>query len=122
MIQVGAAQAFVEGEFGGPVDVLQATLTSASSPQKFVDNDPERLSLTFINLGGYTAYLFIDQTVSDTKGIAVNATGGFLNVDVRADQMLPTREWWVVSPDGSTAMLAIWTRRYSYTTPAPEPA
>jgi len=119
MIQAGAAQSFVEGEFGGPVSVEQVSLTSTSSAARFLQNDPERLSLTFINLGSYTGYLLFDNTVSATKGIAINGSGGFVNMDVRADQMLPTREWWVVSPDGNTAMLAVYTRRYTYTEPQP---
>jgi hypothetical protein len=115
MVQVGAAQAFVEGEFGGPVNVGLAELQSSPTSQRFLLNDPERLSVTFVNLGIYTVYLMFDAEVSATRGIAINASGGFVNMDVRTDQMLPTREWWVISPTGYSDMIAIYTKRYSYT-------
>jgi hypothetical protein len=114
VIQVGAAQAYVEAEFGGPVDILQTVVATGAAASRILQNNPERLSVTFFNLGANDVYLLFDDSVSATKGIALQASGGAVNMTVRDDQMLPTREWWVISPSGASTVIAISTQRYAY--------
>jgi len=115
-VSVGAAQAYVEGEFGGPVtekDVTKAL--SAGVITKLVDNNPDRLGLTIINLGSGDAYTAFNNEPSDTNGIYLAQTGGFLSMDVRNDQMLPCREWYAIAPTAITTLYIIEIFRYALT-------
>lgn len=114
---VGAAMSYVEGIFGGPVTEDDIPLSLSSGVvTRAVENDPERLSLTVINLGTNDVYMALDETVSSTYGIGVFASGGFASFNVRDDQLLPTREWWVISPNGATDLYILYTRRYALET------
>ena len=47
-----------------------------------------------------------------------------MSIDVRNDQLLPTRQWFAVCPSGSTDLYILETKRYAltapvYTTPPP---
>lgn len=116
-VSVGANQLYVEGVFGGPTEELDGEVSAGTTAVKVVGNDPEALSLTIINLGSAVAYLMFDDQVSATRGIELADGGGFLNVNVRDDQGLPTREWWAIAASGTTDLFYIRTRRYTLTYP-----
>lgn len=115
-VSVGAAQSFVEGEFGGPVtESNKAVSLLAATATRLLLANPERLSLTIINLGAHDAYIDFDPDVSDTHGIAIGASGGYMSANVRDDQMLQTREWYAYAPAGATDLYVITTERYGLT-------
>ena len=112
-ISVGAAQSYIEGEFGGPTEELEAEVSAGTTATSVVGNDPESLALTLINLGSNTAWVLFEDTVSTTRGLLLNANGGYVSLTVRDDQTLPTRQWWAVTSTGTTTILSIRTRRYA---------
>jgi len=114
-ISVGAAQSYIEGEFGGPTEELESEVNATTTATSVVGNDPEALALTLINLGANTAWLLFEDTVSTTRGLLLNANGGYVSLTVRDDQTLPTRRWWAVTSTGVTTILSIRTRRYALT-------
>ena len=114
-VAVGAAQSFIEGEFGGPTEEIDAETSVGTTPTKLVDNDPEALALTIINLGQNTAWVMFDNQPSSTRGIQLDAGGGVVSLVIRDDQTLPTREWYAITATGTTDLFTIRTRRYALT-------
>lgn len=113
---VGAAQSFIEGEFGGPTEEQSVEKSvGTSTAVRVVENDPERLALVLINLGSNTIYVMFDDLVSTTRGLILQPSGGFMSVNVRSDQTLPTREWYALASGGTSDIFAIETRRYALT-------
>jgi len=114
-ISVGAAQAYIEGVYGGPTEETDHDYTVGTSVKNIATNDPEGLALAIANLGSNSLYVMFDDQVSASHGFLVPSGGGLLSVNVRDDQTLPTRAWWAVSPDGNTDVIVIRTRRYALT-------
>lgn len=114
-IAIGAAQSFIEGEFGGPTEDLEGEVSILTTVTKIVSNDPDALSLTMINLGSFDVYLMFDDQVSITRGIFLPAGGGSVSMNVRDDQALPTRNWYGVGNGGASTLFYIRTRRYTLT-------
>ncbi len=71
-------------------------------PTQIISNDPGALQLTIINLGTNDMYLWTDESVSETKGILIAASGGAYEIDFTTHMRLPTNSWWGVAPAGST--------------------
>ena len=115
---VGAAQSFIEGEYGGPTEEQDIEKSVGSvTPVKILGNDPERLSVVIVNLGTEPVYVMFDDEVSTSRGIYLAGSGGFVSMDVRNDQTLPTREWFALSSTGTSDVFVISTRRYALTGP-----
>lgn len=114
-VAVGAAQSFIEGEFGGPTTEKETTLATSATFKSSCANDPDRVGLVIINLGIQAVYLGLDATVSATKGIFLAASGGSVSMNVRDDFTLSTREWFVISPSGASSIYVLETRRFSLT-------
>lgn len=114
-VAVGAAQSFIEGEFGGPTTESDSEITLAATATKVCDNDPERLSLTIINLGTNQCHIVFDNAPSTSRGIILVAGGGSVSMNVREDGTLPTREWWGVADSGTTNLAVIAMRRFALT-------
>jgi len=115
-VSVGAAQGYVEGEFGGPVTETDiAKSMTAGDIIKLVDNNPDRLGLTIINLGASDAYIAFSNKPSSSFGLYLAQSGGFFSIDVRNDQMLPCREWYGIAPTADTTLYLIEIFRYALT-------
>jgi hypothetical protein len=114
-VAVGAAQSYIEGQYGGPTDEQDTEMTLGVTPSRIVDNDPDALALTIINLGANTVYVMFDLNPTTTRGIQLNASGGFVSFNVNDDQTLPTRQWYGVTASGTSDIFAIRTRRFALT-------
>ena len=121
-VSVGAAQSFIEGEFGGPTEEIDVEVSVGTTATKIVENDPDALALTLINLGSETAWVMFDNKVSTTRGIQLDAGGGVVSLVIRDDQALPTREWYAITSTATTDIFAIRTRRFALTGPDYPPA
>jgi len=76
--------------------------TILSTPTQIVSNDPGALQLTIINLGANDMYLWIDESVSSTRGILIASNGGSYEIDFTSHMRLPTNSWWAIAPAGNT--------------------
>lgn len=115
-VQMGANLAFVEGEFGGPITEQETEVTVGLTPLRIVDNNPEALALSIINLGTEGVYLAPSDLVSSSRGIFLESGGGLFSLNVRDDQGLPAREWWAVAETSSSILYIVRNYRYAYTT------
>lgn len=71
---------------------------------KLLSNNPNRVGLTFINLGAQNAYLYLNGQVSSTNGIFLAANGGSIALNWRDDMTLITNEWDAIAPGGNTTI------------------
>jgi hypothetical protein len=102
---------FLRDRFGGDFQDLEATTSVDTAAVKIVDNDPEAVALTLINLGTDDVYVAPSNTVSDTAGIELNP-GGSVSLTVRDDGMLPTRDWWAIGASNGQTIYSVRVRRY----------
>lgn len=114
-VSVGAAQSYIEGTFGGPTEEVDGEVSVGVAVKRLVDNNPERLALTIVNLGVSDVYVWIDDQVGATRGILLLANGGTMSTNVVDDQTLPTRAWWAVTASGDTNLAYLFTQRYALT-------
>ena len=86
----------------------KALNTSMSDvPTEIVSNDPGAMQLTIINLGANDVYIWLDGSVSTTKGILLAANGGSYEIDFTRFMKMPTYSWWGVCATGLTTTLAV---------------
>lgn len=94
----GAALQYAEIEFGGPVTETDKTVSVATSATRIVGNNPDRVMLLLINLGGTPVYVRPANNPSDSAGVQLSQNGGSMVTIVRDDGTLPTNEWYGVAP------------------------
>lgn len=70
---------------------------ASNTVTKFLSNGAARLSEAWFNPTSVPVYLFFDSSVSTTRGILLQANGGFFSLDFRSDTVLPTYEMWGVT-------------------------
>lgn len=87
-------------------------MTIATTPTKVVDNNPEAVQLTIINLGAEDVYLRPANNPSTKAGILLLASGGSVSLNVRDDGMLPGRQWYGVSAAATSDMYFLRVARY----------
>lgn len=76
-------------------------------PAAIVSNDPGALQLTIVNLGNSDMYLWIDESVSTSKGILIAANGGAYEIDITRQMLLPTKSWFAVCASGNSTTVAV---------------
>lgn len=107
-----AARAYLRATYGGDFQEEEGSVATAAGPASLGGNDPECIERVFCNLGGNTVYFGLSPEVSATNGIPLNPNGGTVSLSVFEDGMLPTREWFAVSPGGASTVYTLKTRRY----------
>lgn len=107
-----ASVLYLRDIFGGDFSEEDLNVSVLDTPTKLVNNDPERISLTIINLGTADVYIKPRNDVSATSGILLTASGGSVSMDVRSDATLPSREWWAISGTTGQELFVLSMRRY----------
>jgi hypothetical protein len=74
---------------------------------KVLNNNPNRLAFTLVNLGTGKVYLKPDNTVSIASGIVLTAGGGSVNLEWSTDYDLVGMEWWAIADLAATPILTI---------------
>lgn len=109
----GAAQRFVVGEFGGSGDSEEVTVSVGTTAVRVLENDPDRVMFLLVNNGTGPVYLSTAPTITAPNGAAVQGSGGNMEVDVREDGSLVSREWWAVSSSGTQSCTVFSTRVFN---------
>lgn len=81
--------------------------TVQTTPTQIVSNDPGALQMTLINLGAYDMYIWVDESVSATRGILIAANGGSYEINWQDYMRMPTYSWWGIAPGGATAVAVL---------------
>ena len=115
----GAAVEYIEKVFGGRFEENDSTISVGTSATKVVDNDPDALALTIVNIGANSVYLAPTNNPTSSKGIILDASGGSVSMVVRDDLLLPALEWYGIAPSGASNVYVIRLRRYRLPAQAP---
>jgi len=94
---------------------LKAYTTSETNPlvssvptsvTKILKEDPTRIAVIIINLGGFPLYVGFEPDVSPTKGIRVAQNGGFFTMWWEEDFDLVANAMWAIA-DGGTVNIYV---------------
>ncbi len=110
-ISKGAAIEYLEKLFGGPLDDKDFEFVVGLSLLVVAANNPDRISLTLVNLGTTVIVVSPTQATTLTHGIRLDPSGGTLTLDLVEDGILPTREWTAVSDLAGGALYALSVHR-----------
>lgn len=111
-VALGAAVDFIQKYYGGRFEEDDATVAVATTSTKIVDNNPDCLALTIINLGSNTLILRPGDAPSSTAGVLLVSAGGSVTMNVRDDLTLPTREWYGIGSGGATTAYYVRVNRF----------
>lgn len=106
-----AADEYLRQEFGGLFEPAKVLRTTGATAVSVSGRNPECTAVIFVNTGANTVYLWTDNTVAAGNGIMLAANGGFLSLTTRDDMMLPTEDWWAISPAGASTVAANYQLR-----------
>lgn len=115
MAAYGAALQYAELEFGGPVSETDNTVSVATTATKIVGNNPDRVMLLLVNLGGTPVNVVPDNDPSSSKGITISQNGGSMVSIVRDDGTLPTREWYGIATSAAANVYVLELSRFGIT-------
>lgn len=107
---MGAAADFVAQQYGGLVQETEATFATAAASALALKNDPDAVSLTFVNFGGFDIFIALAQNAPANSGIRLTANGGSVSLNARDDGTLPSREWYAASPGGASSLYSLRQR------------
>lgn len=108
-----ALEAFLREQYGGRFTVEPTTVSVGTGLTKVVDNDFERMALTFINIGANDVYITPSRDAADGKGVLLGATGGFLSLTARDDLVLVGWSWFGVAHTAASNVLIFPVKRYT---------
>ena len=91
--KTGAARWFTEGMLGGPTREVPSTVTVGVTLVKVVQANPDRVGLVMVNGGAADVFVWLDNSVSTSKGVRLTANGGSATLTVRDDFTRPAQEW-----------------------------
>lgn len=108
-----ALEAYLREQFGGRFTVESSTVSIATTLTKAIDNDFERMGLTFINIGANDIHLTPSRDASSSKGVLLGANGGFLSLVAKDDLILVGWSWFAVATTSATDLLIFSVKRYA---------
>lgn len=90
---MGALKRFVEKHFEMPTQAIQNDVLTVVGIVQAAPNNPDRLSLTMMNLSGTDMYVSPDTVPSATHGILLQSGGGVVSLNAAIDGELVGYEW-----------------------------
>ena len=94
-----AARFFIEKQYGGPTTEQESNIVVPPGNVliRAVANNAERVSLTFVNAGTGDFFIGFGNQIT-LSSLRLQAQGGTINMELRDDATLVTREWFVQGP------------------------
>jgi hypothetical protein len=117
VVAVGAARAYAEKIFGGPLTEQETNPTCGISATVLIDGNGDRVGLVIVNQGANNVFISTGPAPSTTNGILLSSSGGSVTMDVTKDFTLPTRRWYGIANGGTSAMYVLEILRVSFGTP-----
>lgn len=107
---MGAALDWLKKEYGYNILETESTPVTSAVPVEVIQNDPDAVSVTFINFGGQDIFLSLRQNAPASSGIRIVANGGSFSLNLRDDLTLPARSWYATSPGGASSLYILRLR------------
>lgn len=83
-----------------------------TSAVEVLHNNPSRLAWLIINMSSNTVYVAFERDVSSSKGVILQANGGFTSVTVSEDFDLVTYAVWAVASGAASAIYVLGIEEY----------
>jgi len=90
---------------------VPATQAITTTEKQVLKANPDRVSLTFLNLGAEVAYVHISNKVSSALGLYLDKSGGSISMTLEYEGELVCSEWWVEGA-GATNVYVTATEAY----------
>jgi hypothetical protein len=116
-VAVGAARAYAEKLFGGPLTENETNPSIGTTVATVIEGSGDRVGLVIVNQGNNPLFIGTQSNVSSTNGILLAANGGNVSMDVTRDFTLPSRKWFGITTGGSTNVWVLEVLRVSFGTP-----
>lgn len=100
-IPYGAAREITQKRWGIPLNFVETNFTVTASAQVAAKNNPDRVSLTFVNNGANDMFIALSTIVSSV-GIKIVSSGQAINFNVDDDGEMPAQAWWAISSLGTS--------------------
>lgn len=100
-IPYGAARELTQKRWGVPLTFQETNFSVTSTNQVIVKNNPDRVSLTFVNNGANDMFVGLSTLVA-TVGIKIVNSGQAINFNVDDDGEMPAQTWWAISSLGTS--------------------
>jgi len=99
--------------YGGLFEVKQYTISTTLHARQAIPANPERVSLTVINVG--TAFAQLTPNISNLAngGIILSSNGASVTMNMRDDFVLPTLEWFVQGSISTATLYVIEVNRFN---------
>lgn len=117
IVAVGAARAYAEKIFGGPIIEQESNPTIPTTGAVVIDGNGDRVGLLIVNVGANTLYIGTQSNVSSSNGIQLASGGGSAAFDVTQDFTLPSRRFYGTTTNGSSAVYVLEILRVALTQP-----
>jgi hypothetical protein len=109
----GAALEYLQGLYHGPMRDESVSIPVGVAVVTAADRDPERIIVTFVNLGADAIFLRPNGIPSATAGFRLGASGGALSIATFEDGTLPTAEWSAIGAAAGLTLFRMSVRRES---------
>ena len=110
---MGQAHELLLRKFGVGIkpESVPATQAITANAKRVLKLNPDRVSLTLVNLGNQVAYVHTSQDVSSSLGLYLDKTGGSISMTLDNEGELICSEWWIVGV-GATNVYVLATEVY----------
>jgi len=109
----GVVAKWLQQNYGGLFTYSTESVTVGVSSVLLLNNDPERVHLTIVNMSLNTVIVAPVQDVTLTNGIFLSGGGGSVTLNMREDLILPSLNWYAISDIAGSDVFVQSVRRYS---------
>jgi len=107
----GAVAFFLAKRFSGVMRETEAAVSVGLAVVVVAERDPERMSLTLVNVGASPIFIAPFKGVNTLRGIRLGPAGGVISFNVEEDAHLPSLEWNGISDAAGGLLYRLEARR-----------
>jgi hypothetical protein len=99
---MGALHELIRKELEIDTEAHEQTVAVPDYAVKILNNNPDRIMLMIMNIGGSSCYIGLTSEVKVGSGLLIDASGGAVIFNYKEDGELVGREFWAISELGTT--------------------
>jgi hypothetical protein len=106
----GAAYDWVIGEVGGPIRIIDSTVTVLAAGSFAIAGNPDRVALIIVNLNTSSLVVAFSNIGATGNGIQLVGVGAVLSATLRDDYVLASLPIWLQVSGGGSAYVVEYSR------------
>lgn len=107
----GIVGEWLRAQYSGLFRELESVVANVATFSEIVQADPERISLTIVNVGPGICFLSTRADIGVGNGIRIRANGGLFHVDLSLDWTLPSKQWFATATGSTTSVYVLEVKR-----------